>query len=72
MTNKKLLRSKLILAEMTDGELAEKLGISRQSVSLKLNGRRPFNSNEISKIAHILQLTPEEVMQIFFDNNVDD
>ena len=72
MTNKKLLRAKLILAEMTDGELAEKLGISRQSVSLKLNGRRPFNSNEISKIAHILQLTPEEVMQIFFDNNVDE
>ena len=72
MTNKKLLRAKLILAEMTDGELAEKLGISRQSVSMKLNCHRPFNSNEISKIAHILQLTPEEVMQIFFDNNVDE
>jgi len=72
MTNKKLLRSKLILAEMTDGELAEKLGISRQSVSQKLNGHRQFNSNEISKIAHILKLEPKEVMEIFFDHNVDE
>lgn len=72
MLDKAKLRSKLALAEMTDTRLADEVGIARQSVSMKMNGKRQFTSNEISKIAHVLKLTPEDVMEIFFAPDVDE
>lgn len=72
MTNKQLLRAEMIANGLSSEDLADELGISRQSFSYKLNNKRPFTSNEISVIAHLLKLSPEKVMQIFFEKQVDE
>lgn len=51
----------------TQNDLAELLGITYQSVSIKLNGHKDFTQTEIYKIAKFYELTAEELMDIFFD-----
>ena len=52
--------------------LAEKVGISRQSLSQKLNGEREFAQGEILAIKNNLRLSDEEFMQIFFNPDVEE
>lgn len=47
-------------------DLAELLGITYQSVSIKLNRKKDFTQTEIFKIIQCYALTPEQVMDIFF------
>lgn len=51
----------------TQNDLAELLGITYQSVSIKLNGHKDFTQTEIFKIMCFYELTPEEVVDIFFN-----
>lgn len=51
--------------------LAEKIGITRQSLHMKLNGERSFDQGEIMSIKINLRLSDEEFMEIFFNDNVD-
>ena len=72
MINKNLLRSYMANSGHTNDSLADAIEISRVSFSYKINNKRPFNSNEISKIARVLNLKPEETMLIFFADDVDE
>lgn len=47
-------------------DLAELLGITYQSVSIKLNKKKDFTQSEIYKIIQCYKLTAEQVMDIFF------
>lgn len=71
MTNTKLLKSVLTDKHMSIQQLADEIGIVRQNLSDKMNNKRQFRQNEISKIADVLKLSPEQVDAIFFDINVD-
>ncbi len=51
--------------------LADKIGISRQSLHMKLNGERSFDQGEIMAIKINLRLSDEEFMAIFFNERVD-
>ena len=51
----------------TQNDLAELLNITYQSVSIKLNGKSDFTQSEIFKIIYHYNLTPDEVMDIFFN-----
>lgn len=51
----------------TQNDLAELLGITYQSVSIKLNGHKDFTQTEIFKIINFYELTADEVMDIFFN-----
>lgn len=51
--------------------LADKIGISRQSLHMKLNGERSFDQGEIMAIKINLRLSDEEFMSIFFNDCVD-
>ena len=51
--------------------LADKVGISRQSLSMKLNGERRFDQGEIMALKTSLHLSDEQFMQIFFNDDVD-
>ena len=53
----------------TQNDLAELLGITYQSVSIKLNGHKDFTQTEIFKIINFFDLTAEEVMDIFFNKD---
>lgn len=51
--------------------IAEKMGISRQTLYLKMNGKREFKTSEITNLCEILRLTTEEKKHIFFTDEFD-
>ena len=55
----------MILQENTQSEMAKVLGLSLVSVSKKINGVIKFNLEEVKKIKEYLNLTDEEINQIF-------
>jgi BetR domain. len=65
MIQKNILKSKMILQEKTQLEMAKVLGLSLVSVSKKINGVIKFNLEEVKKIKEYLNLTDEEINQIF-------
>lgn len=52
--------------------LAEKIGISRQSLSMKMNGERSFDQGEIMALKTNLHMTDEQFMMIFFNDGVEE
>ena len=66
-TNTALLKSKMALNKDTTIALAACLGLNRQNVSAKLNGRRDFKQTEIAKIIRRYNLTDKEIRAIFWD-----
>lgn len=51
-------------------EMADKIGISRQSYNSKENGKLQFLQEEIIKVSRELNLTLEEVNKIFFNSKL--
>lgn len=72
MTNTSEFKIALLRSGMTAYELADSVGMSRQSLSYKINNVREFTATEIAKIADVLNLTVAEKEKIFFDNQVDE
>lgn len=68
MVNKNLLLSKIVLQGLTWLDLADKLGVYSSTLHAKLRGTRDFKSSEIKKIIELCNLTPDEVMAIFFSD----
>ena len=66
---KEKIRKILEAYGQTQNDLAYLLGITYQSVSIKLNGHKDFTQSEIFKIMTIFRLTPEQVVDIFFNAN---
>lgn len=60
-----LLRAALAQQGMTQGKLAELVGISPNSLSRKRNGKRPFTLGEVEAISRVLEL--QNPAAVFFD-----
>ncbi|MCF0107038.1 MAG: helix-turn-helix transcriptional regulator [Holdemanella sp.] len=71
MTNTIELEIALKRNKKTYQELANEIGISYQSLSLKANNKREFKAGEIMRIQKELNLTSHERDSIFFENKVD-
>jgi predicted transcriptional regulator len=67
----KYLCSKVDEIKIPITTIAEKMGISRQTLYLKMNGKREFKTSEITNLCDILRLTNEEKERIFFTDAVD-
>ena len=52
--------------------LADKIGISRQSLYMKLNGERAFYQGEIMALKTNLHLSDDQFMEIFFNDVVEE
>ena len=52
--------------------LADKIGISRQSLYMKLNGERAFDQGEIMALKTNLHLSDDQLMEIFFNDVVEE
>lgn len=65
MIQKNILKSKLSLKEKTQKDLAKALGLSKVSVSKKVNGLLRFSLPEVKKVKDYLDLTNDEVVEIF-------
>jgi len=68
MTNTTEFKIALLRNKLTAAELADKIGISRVSMSYKMNNIRSFTVTEISEIAKVLNLSLVEKERIFFGN----
>lgn len=65
------LNDRISLSGITITALADKMGISRQSMYLKMSGERDFKTSEVEKLCEILRLTAEERALVFFAQQVD-
>ena len=72
MTNLTEFKIALIRKEMTAEQLADAIGMSRASLSYKMNSRREFTQSEIGQICDVLALSQDKRDKIFFGNNVDE
>lgn len=52
---------------VTKKDLAECIGIKYNAICLRLNGKIDFKRNEISKIVQFLNLSDEQIINIFFE-----
>lgn len=66
--NTDLLKGKLRERALTQGDAAEKLGISLSRFNAKLNERKnaEFSLGELQALKRLLGLTARQVEQIFF------
>ena len=51
-------------------EVADGIGISRQTYNYKENGKSLFNIEETARVVSFLNLTFDEINEIFFDNAI--
>jgi len=66
MLDAKKLKGKIVEAGMTQGELAKIIGISQNTLTRKLTGRRDFTVGEIDRICDALHITDNgQKSQIF-------
>ena len=65
--NLKLLKDKRKLLGLTQEEFAERNGMARTNYLKKEKGRENFKQEQIDKIIKELNLTPKEVVEIFFN-----
>ena len=66
MLDAQKLRGKIVEAGMTQGKLAKAIGISQNTLTRKLTGRRDFTIGEIDRICDALNITDtEQKDQIF-------
>ena len=65
-----ILKSKRILFDLTQEEIAKEVGINIKSYNLKENGKREFTLDEAKKISNLLKLNLNEVNDIFFDSSI--
>lgn len=65
------LNDRVLLSRIPITAIAEKMGLSRQTIYLKLKGKREFKTSEITKMCDILRLTDEEKKLVFFAEEVD-
>ena len=70
MINTKLLEKKISDSGMTMVSLAEKTGISRESLYNKLKENTEFKASEIFSLSKVLRLSTRERYAIFFDSEV--
>lgn len=60
------LRKLIKLNFDTMEKFADAIGLSRQSLSYKLNNKRDFKASDIKKIKEALSLTDAQVNEFFF------
>ena len=66
----RLLKAKRVLKGMYQHEVAKEIGISHKTYNFKENGKVEFNVEEILKVIQCLDLTFDEVNDIFFANKL--
>lgn len=54
----------------TQARFAREMALSERTISLKLNGKRPFKQDEILRAARVLDIRREEISPYFFTQDV--
>ena len=64
------LKGKIVANGMNVGSFCERFDFNRSTFDRKLSGSSEFNRNEIERIVHALSLSPEDIRNIFFADQV--
>jgi len=64
------LRGKIRELYHTESDFAKEIGLSKASLSAKLNGRVEFNQGEIICASHSLGIAAESIHEYFFTEKV--
>lgn len=67
MTNANKLKSKIAEAGLTMSELAKRVNISSATFSQKTSGKIKFSQDDIRKIDKELNLTADDIREIFLN-----
>ena len=59
-TNTRLLKGKIVENGLTDSDCADKIGISRQSFSRKINNKTDFKASEILSLCVLLGIKEKD------------
>ncbi len=70
MANVNILRANIILKNLKLSEFSEMIGIKKSALYRKLSGKTQFKCDEIERISKVLDLTDEQIIDIFFSNKV--
>lgn len=64
------LKGLIVMAGLSQRKLAEKMGVSKNTLNMKINGKRPFNTDQIDLICDILNIqSDDEKAQIFLSSS---
>jgi transcriptional regulator with XRE-family HTH domain len=67
--NSNLLKAAIVRKGLTQGEFAQKIGISHNTLTSRMSGVVPFNVDEVDKACEVLNLTDyEEICNIFLSS----
>jgi len=66
------LKAKIVERDLSIQTVAKQLGMNRSTLYRKLKNRSgdAFTVGEVRKLSEILQLTPNEITEIFFSGDV--
>ena len=62
------LKSERVRNNMTQREVAEKIGLSEAGYWHKENGKKEFNRQEIERLIDLFNLSNDRTYEIFFKN----
>ncbi len=65
----KRIKALMTIKNIKRSFLAKRLGISYNTLTKKLNGKREFNINELWKLKEILDMDIELCANVFFNKN---
>ena len=66
LINYNKLKGRIVEKCGTQGNFAQRMGLSERTVSLKLSGRIPFKQPEILKAMEVLDLADDDIQAYFF------
>ena len=66
--NRNLLKAKIVEKGYNLGEFAKAMKMSHSSFSYKINGKKEFRYSEILRAINILNLSSQDVVDIFFSS----
>ena len=69
--NTSKLKAKIVEKGLLQDAVAMQLGMTSATFNYKLNNKTEFKASEIKMLIAILELTTDEVMAIFFAEDVD-
>lgn len=64
------LNAEIARCGLTIPELSKRIGVSKKTMYSRMRGETEFSQSEISKIAEVLNLDGERILNIFFAEKV--
>ena len=65
-TDYSMLWAKIKQSKLTQGQLAERIGISRTALNLKINNHKQFTQREILEISKVIGIDKKDISKYFF------